>query len=64
MKIEFRAHYWPNTPNLREIKIVVDDKVICSSFMNADEIHEMAINLSTEADNLFKVEETMENSND
>ena len=53
MKLEIRSHFWPNTPNLREIKIVVDGKVIISSFMNADEIFEFANSLDGEIRKLF-----------
>lgn len=42
MKLEIRSYYWPNTPNLREIKILLDGKVIESSFMNDKEIWDLA----------------------
>lgn len=42
MKFEIRSHYWPNTPNLREIKIFIDSKEIYSSFMSQDEVWELA----------------------
>lgn len=38
MKLEIRSHYWPATPHLREIKIVVDDKVLISKFLKEGEI--------------------------
>ncbi len=38
MNIEFRLHYWPNTPNLRELKILWNKEVIRSSFMTAEEL--------------------------
>jgi hypothetical protein len=42
MKIEIKSHYWPNTPELREIKLFIDDKEIASSFMNQDEVWDLA----------------------
>ncbi len=45
MKIEFRIHYWPNTPNLREVKLFVDNEIICSYFLNANQLHQLALDL-------------------
>ena len=42
MKIEIRSHYWPNTPDLREIKVFIDNTEVNSSFMNEDEIWDLA----------------------
>jgi len=42
MKIELRCHYWPATPHLREVKVVVDGKVLVSEFLNQSEIWGLA----------------------
>ena len=42
MKVEIRSHFWPATPDVREIKIVVDGEVMVSSFMNCDQIWDLA----------------------
>lgn len=42
MRIDIRAHYWPATPDLREIKLVVDDKVILSEFLNSSQVMDLA----------------------
>jgi hypothetical protein len=42
MKIEIRSHFWPKTPDLREIKILIDDEIIRSSFLNQDQIWDLA----------------------
>lgn len=35
MKIELRSYYWPKTPELREIKLIVDNKEVQSNFMDS-----------------------------
>lgn len=55
MKIEFRSHYWPNTPHLREIKIFIDGEEVRSSFMNQDEIWELAKKLRYTNEELMDV---------
>jgi hypothetical protein len=42
MNIEIRAHYWPATPDLREIRLLIDGRIIESSFMSQDEIWKLA----------------------
>lgn len=42
MKIEVKSHYWPATPELREIKIRIDDNTIYSTFLDQDEIWDLA----------------------
>lgn len=42
MKVEIRSHFWPATPDVREIKLVVDEVVLYSSFMNPDKIWDLA----------------------
>jgi len=41
MNIDIRSHYWPATPELREIKILIDGKVSASSFMSKDKIWDL-----------------------
>lgn len=60
MKIEIRSHFWPNTPHLREIKILIDGEVVRSSFMNQDEIWELAKQLRSLDQALMKVGNDME----
>jgi hypothetical protein len=38
MKFQITSNYRPNTPHLREIKILVDDEIVASSFMTQDDI--------------------------
>ncbi len=42
MKLEIRSHYWPKTPDLREIKIFIDGVLIISTFISQDEIWDLA----------------------
>ncbi len=42
MKVEIRAHYWPNTPEFREIKLRVDDNTIYSKFLSVEDIWDLA----------------------
>ena len=42
MKIEIRSHFWPNTPHLREIKVLIDGDEIRSSFLTQDQIWDLA----------------------
>lgn len=42
MKIEVRVHYWPKTPELREIKLRVDGEEIYSTFINQNEMWDLA----------------------
>ena len=42
MNIDFRVHYWPNTPELREIKLVIDGNVIQSSFMSINQVVDLS----------------------
>ena len=60
LKIELRAHYWPETPHLREIKIFIDGKELVSSFMNQDEIWEFARSLRYVHDELMEVANQIE----
>lgn len=60
MKIEFRSHYWPNTPNLREIKVFIDDKEVVSYFMHQDEIWRLSKSLRLAHDELLDVAKNME----
>lgn len=43
LKIEIRSHYWPATPDLREIKVFIDDEEVRSSFMDQDEFWEFCL---------------------
>jgi hypothetical protein len=43
MKIEIRSHYWPATPELREIKIFIESRLIESHFLNQDQIWALAL---------------------
>lgn len=52
--IEIKSHYWPNTPDLREIKILVDNKVIYSSFMGSQKILELMQQMNYAMQNLIK----------
>lgn len=45
MQIEIKSHYWPKTPELREIKILIDGKVIQSEFLSQDKIWKLAAQL-------------------
>lgn len=45
MKIEIRAHFWPATPKLREIKLFIDGRLIESTFLNDEQLSEFEINL-------------------
>jgi hypothetical protein len=42
MKIEIRSHFWPATPDLREIKILIDGEIVQSSFMDCNNIWDLA----------------------
>lgn len=42
MKIEIRSHCWPATPELREIKIFIDETLISSSFLSQNKIWDLA----------------------
>jgi hypothetical protein len=42
MRIETRSHFWPATPELREIKFFLDGKEIVSTFVNFSQVAEMA----------------------
>ncbi len=60
MKIEIRAHYWPETPSEREIKIFIDDKLIVSYFMNQNQIWQLAKSLRQTHDGLMEVANKIE----
>lgn len=55
MKIEFRAHYWPATPHLREIKIFIDGQNIYSTFLNQGQIADLANELRYIDPELMKI---------
>jgi hypothetical protein len=55
MKIEMRAHFWPNTPTLREIKILIDGEEIRSSFLNKHGIFDLSQQLKHLARELLKL---------
>lgn len=38
MLVEIRSHYWPETPALREVKVVIDGEVKDSAFLNRIQI--------------------------
>lgn len=42
MKIEIRSHFWPATPELREIKVLIDGVVMQSTFLDCDKIWDLA----------------------
>lgn len=55
MKIEIRSHYWPATPELREIKILINGRLIESTFLNQDKIWELAEQLRDLDNYLMKI---------
>lgn len=55
MKIEITGHYWPNTPELREIKIKINGVIVFSSFMNQDEIWDLGKQLIYIQDDVMKI---------
>jgi len=38
---ELRVHYWPDTPDYRELKFFVNGKLQLSTFCNADDLLKM-----------------------
>lgn len=54
MNIEFRSHYWPNMPELREIKLVLDGNVMQSSFMNIYQLSDLIQRLKHIQDSLSR----------
>lgn len=42
MKIDIKCHYWPATPNVREIKIQRDNNTITSEFLDKQKILQLA----------------------
>ena len=61
MNIEMNAHYWPNTPHLREIKLKVDGEVLYSKFLSCDDIWDLARQLRDLHDNLMDVGNAVHN---
>lgn len=55
MKLEIRSHFWPKTPNVREIKILIDGTVAQSTFLNCDEILDIARQLRDLHDELMNI---------
>lgn len=52
--MEIKANYWPNTPELREIKIYYNGKVELSCFCNKEQIENMVIKLKEALSELSK----------
>ena len=42
MNLDIKSHYWPLTPKTREIKIIYDEELIISIFMNKEKIFDLA----------------------
>lgn len=67
MKIEIKSFFWPKTPHLREIKVFIDGKEYVSSFMNEDEVWDLAKQLRYLDQELMEIgnrlhDEVIENS--
>lgn len=39
--IDIRIHYWPNTPDLREVKLIFEGKCIRSTFVDVSGMKEI-----------------------
>lgn len=53
---EIRVHYWPETPELREIKIFVLGKVEFSMFLNKEEMNHFSKVLMKASSNVIENE--------
>lgn len=60
MEFKIRSHFWPRTPNLREIKFLIDNEIFTSFFMNQDEIWKLAQELRECHDQLMKIADQIE----
>ncbi len=60
MLIEFKSHYWPATPELREIKIFIDGRLLVSGFLDQDKIWELAKQLRYADQDLMDVANAIE----
>lgn len=58
MNIEIKCHFWPKTPHLREVKLLVDEKLIISSFLTKKEINNLSEQIIDIYKDLINIEET------
>jgi hypothetical protein len=58
--IEIRVHYWPVTPNLRELKIFINNKLELSCFADYSQIANISNVLKNVIDDMLQKDAVIE----
>lgn len=61
IKFDIKFHFWPATPDLREIKFKIDNEEIYSVFLSQNAIRNLAMQLRSIHDELMTVANSMDN---
>lgn len=55
MNLEIKSHYWPKTPQLREIRLYINGNLIESSFMSIYQLQDLIETLKISQTRLLQI---------